>query len=72
MSETNFSCPASLKNSEKQLRDFHYDEMISNAVVRVFEDKDFINPWFVRLGLSEEAAHENDRRLQTNRVTVYA
>ena len=34
------------KELEKQLR-AHYDEMISNAVARVFEDKELYNLWFV-------------------------
>lgn len=39
------------KELEKQLR-AHYDEMISNAVVRVFEDKELYKPMVRMSGLS--------------------
>ena len=40
-----------LKELEKQLR-AHYDEMISNAVARVFEDKELYKPMVRMSGLS--------------------
>ena len=39
------------KELEKQLR-AHYDEMISNAVARVFEDKELYKPMVRMSGLS--------------------